>query len=62
MVQIIENPLCRGVYGDPVNLIRLQLLRPIQGAILTPEQSTFNSQMSLVCVCVEWGFGAITAL
>ena len=50
------------LYGDPAYPIRPQLSRSFQGAVLTPEESTFNSQLSSVRVCVEWGFRAITTL
>ena len=53
---------CWVLYGDPAYPIRPQIVRPFQGACLSPEQSAFNSQMSTVHVCVEWGFGAITRL
>ena len=54
---------CWVLYGNPAYPIRPQILRPFQGALLTPEQSTFNSQMSSVCVCVLNGdFGMITTL
>ena len=39
-----------------------QMVRPFQGARLTPEQSAFNSQGIAVRVCIEWEFETITRL
>ena len=44
--------------GDPAYPIFPQTVKPFHGAILKPEQSAFNSQISSVHVCAEWGFGA----
>ena len=40
------------VYGDPAYPISPQVVRPFQEALLTPEQSAFNSQIKFCpCVC-----------
>lgn len=50
------------MYGDPAYPNRPQLVRPYQGASLSPLQLEFNKLMSSARVCVEWGFGSITRL
>ena len=50
------------LYGDPAYPNRPQLVRPYQGAVLTPLQAEFNRKMSSARVCVEWGFGNIIRL
>lgn len=51
------QPLC--VYGDPAYPQRPHLQRPFLGQHLTPQQQQFNTGMSSVRQCVEWGFGKI---
>ena len=50
------------VYGDPAYPLKEYILCPFKGANLTPEEGQFNSQMSSVRECVEWGFGKIVQL
>ena len=48
------------IYGDSgYGLSVNNILAPFRGAHLTQEQKIFNTQMSKVRVCVEWGFGKI---
>ena len=50
------------LYGDPAYPNRPQILRPFQGARLSPSEAEFNRLMSGARVCVEWGFGNIIRL
>ena len=48
------------VYGDSAYAARTYLLTPFKGANLSDLQTEFNSNMSKIRACVEWGFGKIT--
>ena len=47
------------VYGVPAYGISRHIISPFRGANLTEPQKHFNSEMSKVRICVEWGFGKI---
>ena len=44
------------VYGDPAYPLRVHLICPFRGAVVTPQQEQFNAAMSTVRQSVEWGF------
>jgi hypothetical protein len=48
------------IYGDPAYGISQHVISPYKGVQLTEDQKLFNSEMSKVRICVEWGFGKIT--
>ena len=50
------------IYGDPAYGLTRNILAPYRGVRLTDDQQEFNSQMSKVRTCVEWGFGKICQL
>ena len=52
-MQVNGQPLC--VYGDSAYPISAQVQRPFRGH-LTQQQQQFNTAMSGVRQCVEWGF------
>ena len=47
------------IYGDPAYGLTRNILAPFCGARLTNDEQLFNTQMSKVRTCVEWGFGKI---
>ena len=47
------------IYGDPAYGLTRNILAPFRGARLTNDEQLFNTQMSKVRTCVEWGFGKI---
>ena len=47
------------LYGDPAYGLTYNILGPFRGAHLTDDQQAFNTEMSKVRTCVEWGFGKI---
>ena len=57
-----EDGTAYQLYGDPAYPVSRYLKRPYKGARLTAGQQAFNSQMSRVRECVEWGFGNILNL
>ena len=50
------------IYGDPAYGLTRNILAPYSGAQITDDQQEFNSKMSKLRVCVEWGFGKICRL
>ena len=50
------------INGDPAHGLTRNILAPYRGVRLTDDQQEFNSQMSKVRTCVEWGFGKICQL
>ena len=50
------------IYGDPAYGLSRNILAPYRGVRLTDDQQEFNSQMSKMRWCVEWGFGKISQL
>ena len=48
------------IFGDSAYAFRRYLLTPFKGAALTQQQKDFNTNMSSVRACVEWGFSKIT--
>ena len=50
------------IYGDPAYGLSRNILAPYRGVRLTDDQQEFNSQMSKMRCCVEWGFGKISQL
>ena len=52
-----DHTLC--IYGDPAYRLRPCLQTPFRGAVLTPDQQTWNKSMKEVPVSVEWIFGDI---
>ena len=50
------------VYGDPAYGLTPNILAPFRRAQLTDDEQQFNSRMSKLRVCVEWGFGKIIQL
>ena len=51
------HTLC--IYGDAACTLRPCLEAPLRGAVLTPDQQTWNKSMKEVRVSVEWIFGDI---
>ena len=47
------------IYGDPAYGLRRNILALYRGAQITDDQQEFNSKMSKLRVCAEWGFGKI---
>ena len=47
------------IYGDPAYGLTRNILAPYRGAQITDDRQEFNSKMSKLRVCVEWGFGKI---
>ena len=47
------------IYGDPAYGLTRNILAPFRGVQLTNDEQLFNTQMSKVRTCVEWGFGKI---
>ena len=47
------------IYGDPAYGITQNIIAPFRQAHLTDDEQEFNSRMSKVWTCVEWGFGKI---
>ena len=45
------------LYGDPAYGDTIFIFAPFKGTSLTREQQAFNTSMSKVRTCVEWGFG-----
>ena len=50
------------IYGDPAYGLTRNILASYRGARLTDDQQEFNSRMSKMRSCVEWGFGKICQL
>ena len=48
------------LYGDGAYGISQNIMGPFRGANLTVEERCFNTRMSKVRICVEWGFGKIS--
>ena len=49
------------VYGDPAYPTREHLISPIKRHVLTDQERRFNTSMSVVRECVEWGFNDIVS-
>ena len=47
------------IYGDPAYGITQNIISPFRQAHLTDDEQEFNTRMSKVRTCVEWGFGKI---
>lgn len=47
------------IYGDPAYGITQNIIAPFRQARLTDDEQEFNTRMSKVRTCVEWGFGKI---
>ena len=47
------------IYGDPAYGITQNIISPFRQAHLTDDEQEFNTKMSKVRTCVEWGFGKI---
>ena len=47
------------LYGDPAYPLRMHILAPYRGAVVTREQQLFNKRMSKVRASVEWAFGKV---
>lgn len=47
------------IYGDPAYGLTCNILAPFHGVRLTNDEKLFNTQMSKVRKCVEWGFAKI---
>lgn len=47
------------IYGDPAYGITQNIIAPFRQAHLTDDEQEFNTRMSRVRTCVEWGFGKI---
>ena len=50
------------INGDSAHGLTRNILAPYRGVRLTDDQQEFNSQMSKVRTCVEWGFEDLSAL
>ena len=50
------------IYGDPAYGLQEHIVCPYKGSQLTPSQQAFNTSMSSVRICVEWGFGKIVQM
>ena len=50
------------INGDSAHGLTRNILAPYRGVRLTDDQQEFNSQMSKVRTCVEWGFWKICQL
>ena len=51
---------CWILYGNPAYPIHPEIVQPLLGAHLTPQQCAFNIQVCAVRVCIELRFGTIT--
>ena len=47
------------VYGDPTYGLAHNNIGPFRGAHIADDEQAFNTEMSKVRTCVEWGFGKI---
>ena len=47
------------VYGDPAYGLARYIIGPFRGAHIADDEQAFNTEMSKVRACVEWGFGKI---
>ena len=47
------------VYGDPAYGLAHNIIGPFRGAHIADDEQAFNTEMSKVRTCVEWGFGKI---
>ena len=47
------------IYGDPAYGITQNIVAPFRQAHLADDEQEFNTRMSRVRTCVEWGFGKI---
>ena len=47
------------IYGDPAYGITQNIISPFRQAHLTDDEQEFNTRMSKVRTCVEWGFAKI---
>lgn len=47
------------VYGDPAYGLARNIIGSFRGAHITDDEQAFNTEMSKVRTCVEWGFGKI---
>ena len=63
LAHIRRSPILRQhsfrIYGDPAYVTNDIIITPFKGAVLTPEQSVFNTKMSKVRVSIEWEFGIV---
>lgn len=50
------------IYGDPAYSINRYLISPYQGAHITPDQQTWNKQMSRLRIVVEWVFKEVITM
>ena len=50
------------IYGDQAYGLSRNIPAPYRGVKLTDDQQEFNSQMSKMRCCIEWGFGKICQL
>ena len=47
------------VYGDPAYGLARNIIGPFRGAHIADHEQAFNTEMSKVRACVEWGFKKI---
>ena len=47
------------VYGDPAYGLAHNIIGPLRGAHSADDEQAFNTEMSKVRACAEWGFGKI---
>ena len=47
------------VYGDPAYGLAHNIIGPFRRAPIADDEEAFNTEMSKVRTCVEWGFGKI---
>lgn len=51
------KPYC--LYGDTAYAVNQDVIGPVKGIRINPEEVEFNRQMSAVRQCVEWGFKVV---
>ena len=47
------------LYGDPAYGLARNIIGPFRGAHIADDEQAFDTEMSKVRTCVEWGFGKI---
>lgn len=54
------KPYC--LYGDTAYAVNQDVIGPVKGIRINPEEVKFNRQMSAVRQCVEWSFNKVVQI